>query len=154
MTPESLTREQNNLELIAPEGFTDGKLNATGHVQAALNALPVNIAGMDQLEECWLEWRQDRPPVLQKATKEWLDIGLQIARSQVELLARALTKALVDQRAQTAQAGFYQDYCRMTQEGRAMRQFLLEHFPNEIAQAEAGNRRLPDVMREIMMRAK
>jgi hypothetical protein len=143
MTPE-------NIELIGPEGFsTDGKLNAAGRVKAALNALPTDIVGLDGLEDQWWHWSRQHPWVSRAAAD-----GIALVRQQVELLARALTKALVDQRAQTAQAGFYQDYCRMTQEGRAMRAFLLEHFPNEIAQAEAGNRRLPDVMREIMMRAK
>lgn len=139
-------QDQQNIELVPAWGFTDGKLNPDGRAMAAINALPVDIEDMDALELAYRQWKQEHKYIARMAGP-----ALDAARQQVTILSRRLTQEITSAKVASIQASFYEQYVKMAAEARDMRSFLLEHFPNHINQAEATNRPLPEVMREIML---
>ena len=141
-----LVNDQQNLELVPAWGFTNGKLNADGRAMAAINALPIEIEGLDVLEGGYRAWKQEHRWLARFASP-----ALDALRQQITILARRLTLEITSTKAATIQASLYEQYVKMAAESREMRTFLLEHYPNHIAQAEAGNRPLAEVMREIML---
>jgi hypothetical protein len=138
-----------NIEVVPESGFTQGKLNPEGRCIAALNALPFDIEPLDELGVQWRVWCFEHPWIARLARR-----GLEIARAQVEILARRLTRDYQAEKSAKITGEFYQSYLRLVAEQRELRSFLLQHFPDDIERAEAGNRPLPEVARDIMLRHK
>lgn len=144
-----IVREQDNIELVPSSGFTNGKLNPEGRAIAALNALPIEIEGLDLLEGGYRAWCAAHPWLYRLARVAFEDL-----RQQEVLLARRLTEEITQNKAQTVQASFYANYVKLNDDWRKVRSTMLEHYPAEIQAAEAGNRNLLDVVRELLVQAK
>ena len=144
--------------LVGESGFTDGRLNPEGRAIAAVNALPAipfQVRGMtvgdrvDVLETAWRTWCVEHPWLT-----KFCQPALAALREQVELLARAMANAIASEKATEIQGQFYQNYLQLADEKVTLRKFLAEHFPEEIAHAEATKRELPEVVKELLLRVK
>jgi len=144
-----IVREQDNIELVPTSGFTNGKLNPEGRAIAAINALPIDIEGLDVLEGGYRAWCAAHPWLYRLA-----QVAFENLRQQEVLLARRLTVEITQQKAQAVQASFYENYVKLNEDWRKVRSCLLEHYPSEIHWAEMANRNLLDVVRELLVSRK
>lgn len=74
-----------------------------------------------------------------------------IFRQEVEELALAHAKAMTDLRAASARDSFHAQYCKMVDENRQLRSFLLGNFAEYVERADALHIPLIDIAKTIMM---
>lgn len=75
-------------------------------------------------------------------------------REQVKLMAELITKLLVDHKALIARADCYPAYLKLDGDMRRLRRILVELWPDHIAQAQATDTPLADVIAERLYAAR
>jgi hypothetical protein len=139
--------------------FEAGKLHPDSLAAAAIKALPAGQLAADlasfetRLED--VTYPKPGKRSLRSRIAWWIaGPELRISRGEVAALAIAAQKLLLDEKGRKVEQHFNSEYQRLAADMRGLRKFFLEQFPIEMANAEAVNKPLLDLAREIMMRGK
>jgi hypothetical protein len=146
-------------ETIPNIQFEAGKLHPDSLAAAAIKALPPGpladqLAGFETrlLKATFVKpWKRSL-----RSRIAWWIAGpeLRICRGEIAILAVAAQKMMLDEKARKVEQHFNSEYERLAKDMRGLRKFFLEQFPIEMANAEAVNKPLLDLAREIMMRGR
>jgi hypothetical protein len=131
----------------------DGKLHPDSAAQAAIKALPLceTADKLERYEAQWELWRYTGYPIMRRFICWLAAAPLKIFRTEIAELATALQKELLAKKADSVQAGFYQEYVRLVDGNSELRKFLMQHFEPELDRATSIHKPLLDLCKEIML---